>query len=67
VSEATEAPRLIPAEQAAKLLARHPITLRRDLREGRIPGVRIGGRWFVSSAVIDLITAPPAHLVTPTT
>lgn len=50
-------PYLVPAEEAAPRLGRHPVTLRRDLRSGRVPGVRIGGRWFMSSTVLDRLTA----------
>lgn len=56
----TKEPHLIPAEKAAPRLGRHPITLRRDLRDGRIPGIKIGGRWFMSSSVLDQLTGDPA-------
>lgn len=48
---------LVPVEQAAPRMGRHPITLRRDLREGNVPGIKVGGRWFMSSQVLDRITA----------
>jgi hypothetical protein len=52
--------RLVPAAEAAQRLGRHPITLREDLRAGRVPGVRLGGRWFVSSATLDRLTGDSA-------
>lgn len=59
-------PHLVPAEEAAPRLHRHPITLRRDLREGRVPGVKIGGRWFLSSAALDRLTGGVESEVCPT-
>jgi hypothetical protein len=29
--------------------------MRRNLREGTIPGVKVGARWYVSSRVLDAI------------
>ena len=45
-------PYLIPANEAARRLRRHPATLRAALSEGTIPGVRIGKRWFINSEVL---------------
>ena len=50
----------VPAVDAAPVLRQHVVTLRRNLRNGRIPGVKVGGRWFVSSAVLDRILSDPA-------
>lgn len=50
---------LVPANECAERLGRHPVTLRKDLRDGNVPGVRIGGRWFMSSEVLDDITGRP--------
>ena len=47
---------LIPLNEAAPRLGRHPKTLRHDLRDGRIPGVKIGGRWFISTKTINELT-----------
>ncbi|MFI2102477.1 helix-turn-helix domain-containing protein [Isoptericola sp. NPDC019693] len=49
--------RLIEADTVAALLHRHPVTVRKNLREGVIPGVKIGGRWYVSSRVLDRLLA----------
>lgn len=48
---------LIPAENCAAPLNRHPVTLRRNLREGTVPGIKIGGRWYISSHVLDELLA----------
>lgn len=53
----TATPTLLTPDEAAPLLRRHAATLRRNLSTGAIPGVRIGGRWFLSSAVVDRILA----------
>ena len=50
---------LVSAEDAARVLKQHVVTLRRNLRHGQIPGVKVGGRWFVSSAVLDRILSDP--------
>lgn len=50
-------PHLVPAEQAAPQLKRHPVTLRRNLRDGTVPGIKVGGRWFMSSTVLDRMLA----------
>jgi hypothetical protein len=47
---------LIPLNEAAPRLGRHPKTLRYDLRQRRIPGVKIGNRWFISSKTLDDLT-----------
>ena len=50
---------LVSAENAAPVLKLHVVTLRRNLRNGQIPGVKVGGRWFISSAVLDRILSDP--------
>jgi excisionase family DNA binding protein len=41
---------LLTAEEAAARLKMHPVTVRRLLREGRIPGRKVGVRqWRVSA------------------
>lgn len=47
---------LMSTTEAARRLARHPVTLRNDLREGRLPGILRGRRWFMSSTDVDRIT-----------
>jgi hypothetical protein len=57
MTAATHEPRLVPANEAAQRLCRHPVTLRRDLRDGTVPGIRIGSRWYVSSLVLQRLLA----------
>ena len=56
---------LLTAEEAAARLKMHPVTVRRLLREGRIPGRKVGVRqWRVSAdalkAYIEGGEKPPA-------
>ena len=46
---------LTPAE-AAPILRRNVVVLRRQLAAGVMPGVKIGGRWFVRRADLDALT-----------
>jgi hypothetical protein len=53
LAEANAVRRLsLPDVCSADVVAEHldlaPSTVRRALREGRLPGRRIGGRWFVA-------------------
>ncbi|MBP3884779.1 MAG: hypothetical protein J6D54_07590 [Olsenella sp.] len=41
-----ELPPLIPVRQLAELTGMHEVTLRKGLREGRIPGDKVDGMWF---------------------
>lgn len=56
----TKQPHLVPPEEAAPALRMSRVTLLRCLRDGRIPGIKIGGRWFLSSAVLDRLLAGEA-------
>lgn len=47
-----ELPELLSVRQLADLTGMHEVTLRKGLREGRIPGDKIDGMWF---AFRDLI------------
>jgi excisionase family DNA binding protein len=55
---------LLTAEQAAERLQLHADTVRRLLREGEIPGRKVGKRqWRISAAVLkDYIEKDPAEL-----
>jgi len=47
----------VNANDAAEILGVHPETLRRWVREGRIPAVKVGARLRISRATInDLLT-----------
>ena len=45
--------RTVTVEQAAAALHIHQDTVRRLLRKGKIPGVRVGGQWRIQAAVFD--------------
>jgi excisionase family DNA binding protein len=45
--------RYMTSEQAAKALQIHYNTLRKWLKDGTLPGVKLGTRWRVSVAAID--------------
>jgi len=36
---------LVGTRKAAEILGMHPITVQRLAREGRLPSIRVGGRW----------------------
>ena len=40
-------PLLLTVEKVCELTGMHPVTIRRGLREKRIPGDKIDGKWFV--------------------
>lgn len=44
---------LVSVADAARLLKRSTEQVRRYLREGRLPGRRIGGQWFIEGAAIE--------------
>ena len=48
-------PRWISVDDAAELLSVHPTTLRRMLRRGELPAIRVGKLWRID---IDAVTAP---------
>ena len=48
-------PRWVSVNDAAELLSVHPTTLRRMLRRGELPAIRVGKLWRID---IDAVTAP---------
>jgi len=40
-------PQLASPGEVAAYLGLHPATIERHLREGRLPGVKVGRRWYV--------------------
>jgi len=44
---------LIDANQAAKLLSIHPVTLRGMASSGAIPGLKLGKVWRFRASVLD--------------
>ena len=56
-TQAPAEPHLVPANEVARRTGRHPVTVRRDMRLGQLPGVKVGGRWFMASATLDRLLA----------
>lgn len=44
---------LISVAEAARTLSRSTEQVRRYLREGRLPGRRVGGQWFIERAAVE--------------
>ena len=44
---------LVSVAEAARHLRRSTEQVRRYLREGRLPGRRIGGQWFIERAALE--------------
>jgi excisionase family DNA binding protein len=45
----------LTVNETAKLLGRSTEQIRRYLREGVLPGQRIGGQWFVARAAVEVL------------
>lgn len=45
-------PQLLSADEAAAYLRIDASTVRRHLRAGELPGVQIGGRWFIPATAL---------------
>ncbi len=43
----------VSVEEAASMLGVHPETVRREIRRGRLPAVRIGRRTLVAREVLN--------------
>lgn len=50
----------IPLDEAAPLLRYTPASLRLAVRQGRIPGVRVGGRWMIPTDYLRKVAAGAA-------
>jgi hypothetical protein len=49
---------LLSPDDVALLLHRHPVTIRRQLRAGLLPGVKHGGAWYVRRQDLDRLMTP---------
>jgi len=49
--------RPLTVPEAAEILNYHPNHLSRLLREGRVKGERVGGRWMISHQEVERIKA----------
>src|SRR5437870_8810389 len=47
--------KLISVTDAAELLGKHPMTVRRWASEGRIASRRVGGQWRIMRAAVDAV------------
>jgi len=45
---------MLRLREAAKLLGLHPDTLKKKVRRGEIPGMKIGKRWRFRASDLDL-------------
>ena len=48
-----EMPESLTLDEAAKFLQMHPVTVRRHLRAGKLPGRKIGGEWRISRTALE--------------
>ena len=55
-----EAPEFSSPEQVAELLGLHVRTVRRYVRDGRLPATRIGKQYRIARADVDALTDRPA-------
>lgn len=53
----------VPLGQVREFLPRSPASLINDVRLGRIPGLRFGGRWYVSRAWLEGLPTTLAEAV----
>lgn len=50
----------LPLDEAAPLLSYTPASLRLAVRKGRIPGVKVGGRWMIPTDYLRKVAAGAA-------
>lgn len=64
-------PQLARIDEIQGYLGMHPKTIERQLRSGELPGLKIGGRWYVHVAklaeLLERRTSVPAVLRSGTT
>ncbi len=46
-------PKMLDSANVAEAMGLHVRTVRRMMRDGTIPGVKIGRKWFISDAVLE--------------
>jgi len=55
-------PRLMSPLEAAGYIGVHINTMHRYLKDGTVPGVRLGGKWYINAAdLAELLTASKAE------
>ncbi len=45
--------KLYTVEDVAKLLKKHPDTIRRLIRQKKIPARKIGGSWYITAETLE--------------
>lgn len=53
---------IMTPEEVADYLRLNRETVYRNLRRGRLPGIKVGGQWIVSKALLQKALTPP-HLL----
>lgn len=53
--EATPAERYLLVDEVARILRMAPTTVRKRLKDGDLPGVKIGGEWRVPTARLEAL------------
>jgi excisionase family DNA binding protein len=53
---------LLTVDEVAAILHHHPVTIRRQLRAGTLPGVKHGATWYVRWADLDRLMTPDGGL-----
>ena len=53
-------PRFLTVPEFARLLGQHEGSVRRGIKEGRIPADKVNGRWYICSALVfrNAVAAP---------
>jgi excisionase family DNA binding protein len=51
-------PQLMSPDEAAAYLGVHVQTMHRWLKSGTVPGVRLGGRWFIKARTLADLLEP---------
>jgi len=46
---------LLTPEESAKYLKMHVDSVRRLMRAGKLPGVKVGGGWRIQKSVLDVM------------
>lgn len=58
---ASDLPRLLTTQEAARVLRSDDSTIRRLARDGKLPAVKIGGRVLIFSAELEHLLTPPSR------
>lgn len=53
-------PDILTPEEAALLLRVNRETIYRNLRRGKLPGIKLGGQWRISKLVLESLLLQPS-------